>query len=91
MDKIVNFFNGMISSATYTISGVTKSASIYKTDVSGNTITKWVYLADTDAGAITDVKLLSGSGEILADRPDSIQKATNKGVLFSFKFTISEV
>jgi len=88
MDKIVRFFNELITKADYTISGVTKSTNVYKTVVNGNAIEKWVYLSDADAGNITRVRLLNSSGEIIADRPDSIQKVANKGVLFIFKFVV---
>lgn len=91
MDKIVKFFNELITKADYTIGGITKQTNIYNTVVNGNTIEKWVYLSDADAGNITRVRLLNSSGEVIADRPDSIQKVANKGVLFIFKFVISEV
>ena len=91
MDKIVRFFNELITKADYTIAGITKQTNIYNTVVSGNTIEKWVYLSDADAGNVSRVRLLNSAGEVIVDRPDSILKVVDKGILFIFKFTISEV
>jgi hypothetical protein len=91
MSKITNFFDGLITKANYTIGGATKETSIYRTVVNGNTVEKWVYLSDADAGSITRVRLLDSTGEVIVERPDSVQKTATKGVLYIFKFTISEV
>ncbi|WHH58320.1 hypothetical protein [Petroclostridium sp. X23] len=91
LTKTTNFINDLIARGRYTIGGVVKYIDIYKTEVSGNTITKYLYIANEDAGTITNLKLIDKDGDIYADRPDSISKASNKGILVSFKITISEV
>ena len=91
LKKITDYMRNRIARGKYTIGGVTKDLDIYKSSISDNTITIELYIANEDAGQITNIKLINIEGGIFADKPDSINKIPNKGVLIKFVFNISEV
>lgn len=89
--KVSAYIKSLVAKGTYTINGVTKDVSILKTDLAGGILTIYLYISNTDAGNITNVKLMDIAGEVFADKPDNIAKTNLKGLLIAFKFTLSEV
>lgn len=82
---------GIVSRGTFTVDGKTVNVPIHSVDISGDTFNVNLYLDDTVVGTITAAKLYDFEGTLLTDRPDSIKKPADKGLLVVFKFKLSEV
>lgn len=91
ISNIANYIKSQLARGTYTIGGVKKDTPIYKTVLTGSTLTVHLYVGNTEAGSITKSELIDIAGMVFADKPDSITKTSTKGVLITYKFTISEV
>lgn len=91
IQKFAKAMANIVSKGTYTVGGVTKDLPIHSTKVEGDTFYVNLYLDDTVVGNITNTKLYDYEGTILADRPDSIVKPAEKGLLIVYKFKLSEV
>lgn len=89
--NVLNYMSGLISKGRYIVSGTNIDVDILSKTISGNTLTVNIFLADGQAGTITDIKLMDANGQVFADKPDSITKLATQGVLVIFKFTITEV
>lgn len=81
----------IVSKGTFTIDGKTKEVEVHSIKIEGDTFFVNLYLDDTVVGTITATKLYDFEGTLLADRPDSIKKPADKGLLIVFKFKLSEV
>ncbi|MEG1083989.1 MAG: hypothetical protein RSE04_06065 [Hydrogenoanaerobacterium sp.] len=81
----------IVSKGTITVNGQTKNVEVHSVKVEGDTFFVNLYLDDTVVGTITATKLYDFDGTLLADRPDSIVKPADKGLLIVFKFKLSEV
>lgn len=81
----------IVSKGTFVINGATKQVEVHSVEVKGDTFFVNLYLDDTVSGTITATKLYDFEGTLLADRPDSIIKPVDKGLLIVFKFKLSEV
>lgn len=89
--KFASAMANIVSRGTFTIDGKTKDVPIHSTTIEGDTFYVNLYLDDTVVGTITATKLYDYEGTLLADRPDSIKKPVDKGLLIVFKFKLSEV
>lgn len=91
IQKFAKAMANIVSKGTYTVGGVTKDLPIHSTKIEGDTFYINLYLDDTVVGNITNTKLYDYEGTLLADRPDSITKPADKGLLIVYKFKLSEV
>ena len=89
--KVADYIKSLIAKGTYTINGVTKDVAILKTDLANGILIIYLYISNTDAGNITNVKLIDIAGTVFDDKPDNVTKVNTKGLLVAFKYTISEV
>ena len=89
--KMKNWLKGFIKEGQYTIGGVKYKTPIYKTDLTGDVITIYLYLDDTVSGTITKFELLDQDGAVFDDQPDNIVKPNINGLLISFKYTLKRV
>jgi len=88
---ILNYMSSLIVKGRYVLSGNNVDVDILSKAISGNTLTVNIFLADGQAGTVTDIKLIKPNGQVFSDKPDSITKLATQGVLVIFKFTIMEV
>lgn len=91
LNEITSVIKALFSHGTYRIGTTTTEIAIESIELSGNEITVMLYLADDVSGTVNRFQLISYAGNILSERPDSVDKPTTKGLLVVFKFTISEV
>lgn len=70
--------------------GVTTATKIYKWEVVGSELRVYLLFDQSYAGTLTKFQLRNATGQILVDQPDNIVKVTNKLLLVTFKFTLSE-
>lgn len=77
-----------VAGALVNINGELLSYPIFKTTVSGNKITKYVYLSDQETtGQIMSATLVDSSGNALAIQPLTEIK-TARGFLIAFEFEV---
>ena len=82
---------GIVSRGTFTVDGKTHNVPIHSVEVKEDTFHVNLYLDDTVVGTVTAAKLYDFEGTLLTDRPDSIKKPVDKGLLVVFKFKLTEV
>ncbi len=73
------------------MNGTTYLTPIYKSDLTGDVITIYLYLDDSVSGKITRFELLDQDGDTFDDQPDSISKPSINGLLIAFKYTLKRV
>lgn len=91
IQKFAKAMANIVSKGTYTVGGVTKNLPVHSTKIENDTFYINLYLDDTVIGNITNTKLYDYEGTLLAERPDSIDKIADKGLLIVYKFKLSEV
>lgn len=91
LNKIASSIKDMISVGTYRIGSIVKEIPIYKITLTNNVLQIQLYLDDSVQGLITQYQLKSSDGTIIAERPDSVQKSSTKGLLIIFNISIKEV
>lgn len=92
LQKLADFLDQQITSADYTINGLTYQAGLRRSIVDGVTVRKHIYLTQNDPyGTVTGARLLDQDGQVLAERTDQQVHEQGKGLLLEFKFTIQEV
>lgn len=89
--KMKNWLLSFIKQGRYTLNGTKYTCPIYKTDLTGDVITIYLYLDDSVSGTITNFELLDQDGDTFDDQPDNITKPNINGLLVSFKYTLKRV
>lgn len=91
LTEIADTIKGIIAKGTYRIGSTTKDVPVFSTELAGNVVKVKLYLDDTISGTINRLQLISTKGTVLAERPDSIVKPGNKGLLAIFNIDVKEV
>lgn len=89
--KLKEFLLNNIKQGRYTMNGVKYLTPLYKTDLTGDVITIYLYLDDSVSGTITRFELLDQDGDVFDDQPDNIVKPNINGLLVAFKYTLKRV
>ncbi|WP_419882801.1 hypothetical protein ACN6MY_03770 [Peribacillus sp. B-H-3] len=89
--KMKNWLIGIIKEGQYTMGGVKYKTPIYKTDLTGDVATIYLYLDDSVSGTITKFELIDQDGATFDDQPDNINKPNINGLLISFKYTLKKL
>jgi hypothetical protein len=69
------------------IDGQPQTFPIFKTDINGMRLTKYIYLDDTVQGNIQSFSLMDSTGNTLANKPVLITKVET-GLLIAFEFEV---
>lgn len=91
LKKFAAAMAGIVSRGTFTVDGKTVNVPVHSVEIADETFHVNLYLDDTVVGTVTAAKLYDFEGTLLTDRPDSIKKPAEKGLLVVFKFKLSEV
>ena len=86
-----NWLIGLIKEGRYTLGGVQNTIPIYRTDLTGDIITIYLYFDETISGKFTNFELIDQDGEVFDDQPDNIEKPNINGLLVSFKYTLKRI
>lgn len=89
--KMKNWIMGFIKQGRYTMNGIQYLIPIYRTDLTGDVITIYLYLDDSVSGTITRFELLDQDGDTFDDQPDNISKPNINGLLIEFQYTLKRV
>jgi hypothetical protein len=89
--KMKNWLLSFIKEGQYTMGGKKYKTPIFKTDLTGDVITIYLYLDDSVSGNITRFELIDQEGDVFDDQPDNISKPNINGLLVSFKYTLKRV
>jgi hypothetical protein len=90
-NEMKEWLEGTIKEGKAIVEGVTYTLPIFKTERSGDVISFYLYLDDTYSGTVSKFQLISKSGAVFDDQPDSIEKPTINGLLAVFKYTLTRV
>lgn len=82
---------GTFARAVCTISGKDYNLPIHSISIDGATFTVNVYLDDTINGQVTNTKLYDKDGVLLIQRPDRVDKPSEKNLLIVFNLELREV
>ncbi|MBL5768232.1 hypothetical protein MXL46_08140 [Heyndrickxia sporothermodurans] len=89
--KLKNMLLNLIKEGQYTLDGKKYKTPLFKTELSGDIITIYLYLDDNVSGKITRFELLDQDGDTFDDQPDNITKPNINGLLISFKYSLKRV
>lgn len=89
--KMKNWLLNFIKQGRYTMNGTKYVIPVYKTDLTGDVVTIYLYLDDSVNGTITKFELLDQDGDVFDDQPDNIIKPVINGLLVAFKYTLKRV
>lgn len=82
---------GTFARAVCTISGRDYNLPIHSISVDGATFTVNLYLDDKINGQVTNTKLYDKDGVLLIQRPDRVDKPSEKNLLIVFNLELKEV
>lgn len=85
------FTKKVVSYGRYKIGSNYHKVAINDVVVDGNTVHVYLLIDHGAVGEVNRVQLFSIGGELFADKPDSITKGAEQGVLIRFSFLIQEV
>ncbi|OAH53909.1 hypothetical protein AWH48_11615 [Domibacillus aminovorans] len=89
--EMKNWLHSFIKEGRYTIAGVKYITPIYKSSITSDVITIYLYLDDSVKGTITKFELMDQKGQVFDDQPDNIAKPETNGLLISFKYTLKKL
>lgn len=89
-NKVANNILAMIDHCEYKLDSANQTVEIQTTKADGNALVVYFWLDDSVKGKITEINLIDKDGDVFASKPDYIDKPDVKGLLISFKFTITE-
>ena len=82
---------GTFARAVCTISGKDYNLPIHSISVNGSTFQVNIYLDDTINGQVTNTKLYNNENVFLIQRPDRVDKPSEKNLLIVFNLELKEV
>lgn len=63
----------------------------FRTNIDGNKIRVLLYLDDSDIGKFENFAILSKNGKVLFEKPDSIVKQEQEGLIIAFSLELREI
>ncbi|WP_026678224.1 hypothetical protein [Fictibacillus gelatini] len=87
--KTKNLLLNFIRDGQYTMNGKKYRTPIFKTDITGDIVTVYLYLDDSVSGTVTKFELLDPDGETFDDSPKNITKTAANGLLVYFQYKLS--
>lgn len=63
----------------------------FRTNIDGNKIRVLLYLDDADIGKFENFAILSKNGKVLFEKPDSIVKQEQEGLIVAFSLELREI
>lgn len=63
----------------------------FRTNIDGNKIRVLLYLDDGDIGKFENFAILSKNGKVLFEKPDSITKQEQEGLIVAFSLELKEI
>ena len=63
----------------------------FRTNIDGNKIRVLLYLDDSDIGKFENFVILSKNGKVLFEKPDSIVKQEQEGLIVAFGLELREI
>lgn len=91
LQHIANILDDLIVEADYRIGTTVYPAKLRRSIVQGTTVRKHVYLTqEAPLGTVNRVRLLDRDGNVVAERTDAQIHERDKGLLFEFRWTVSE-
>ncbi|EPR07753.1 hypothetical protein [Ruminiclostridium papyrosolvens] len=91
ISEITQAVKNLIDHGQYDIDGQTNIIAPYSVTVQGSKISVYFNFGEGVSGSFSNFKLISTSGNVLAEKADIITKPSEKGLLRRFNIEIKEV
>ena len=87
-DRLIDYTESIVKSATYTINGKVKEGTIGKIIKDTDNITFYLYIDDNEQGKITNAKLYDVNGDLLESKDYNTPKDTLATATIGIRITI---